>query len=165
MTLSEFTPIADLLAAMAVILTVAFLAYEIRASRKQAELSNWRELLQTLVDFKSSTNDLVFADLVERGHQDYAALTPAERRAFGLHLEQGVHIYGNFLKHNNDLPKKLVGLDDACANMFHDLLTTPGGAQWWAETRSAGRFMPATYAVIDEILRKGRRPTAPPLPG
>lgn len=159
MTLAEFAPIADVLAAIGVMVTVGVVAYEMRQTRKQTELSNWRELLVTLTDYKGLTQDAEFADLVERGHADYDALSPADKRRFGMYLEQGVHVYGNFLKHNMDLPEKLEGLDDAVGNYFVDLLGTKGGASWWAHTRGHGHFMPNTYRVIDEILAAGRRAT------
>jgi len=56
-----------------------------------------------------------------------------DRRRYGFCLEQGIHIIGNFLEHNNSLPRKLEGLEDAVTNMFIDVLTTPGGRAWWAE--------------------------------
>lgn len=76
-----------------------------------------------------------------------------------------MHIYGNFLKHNDALPKKLTNLDHAASNMFVDMLTTPGGAAWWVQARDRGLFMPTTYTAVDAILKAGRRPTAPPLVG
>jgi len=159
MSFADIAPFADLLAALGVMVTVAVLAYEMHRTRKQTELSNWRDLLQTLVDYKGLTNNAEFAAFVERAHQDYGALSAADQRRFGMYLEQGIHIYGNFLKHNDSLPRKLEGLDDAVANYFHDMLATPGGAGWYAETRALGHFMPGTYATIDAILAAGRKPT------
>jgi hypothetical protein len=159
MSVADIAPIADLLAALGVMVTVAVLAYELHQTRKQTELSNWRDLLQTLVDYKGLMNAPEFADFVERAHGDYDALSPGEKRRFGMYLEQGIHIYGNFLKHNDSLPRKLEGLDDAVSNYHHDMLTTPGGAAWYAETRSLGHFMPSTYETIDAILAAGRKST------
>lgn len=159
MSFSDIAPVADLLAALGVMITVAVLAYELHQTRKQTELSNWRDLLQTMVEYKGLTMDAEFAEFVDRAHLDYDALTLAEKRRFGMFLEQGIHIYGNFLKHNDSLPRKLEGLDDAVANYYHDMLATPGGAAWYAETRSLGHFMPGTYKTIDAILAAGRKPT------
>ncbi len=159
MDLSSLGDIADIIAALAIVLSLAFVGYELHQNRTQAELSNWREVLQTLVDYKGLTNDAEFAEFVTRAHADHAALTEPEKLRFGLYLEQGVHIFGNFLKHNEALPKKLAGLEEAVGNMFVDMLTTPGGAAWWAETRGRGRFMPSTYRTVDALLAKGRRRT------
>lgn len=149
---SNVSAIADLVAATAIILSLCFVAYELHQTRVQSELSNWREVLQALTDYKAVTNDLAFSEFLVRAHGDYGALSDAERMSFGQYLEQGVHIYGNFLKHNDSLPQKLAGLDDAIMNSVAELLTTPGGAAWWAEAHHRGRFMPSTYTTINALL-------------
>ena len=107
----------QIVTALGVVISMGFLAYELHLTRKQSELTNWRDLLVTLTEYKARTDDLDFAEMVERGHANYADLLPHERRAFAMHLEQGVHIFGNFLKHNDALPRKLEGLDAAAANI------------------------------------------------
>lgn len=154
MSLSNIADIADLIAATAIILSLIFVGYELHLTRKQSELSNWREVLQSLTDYKSVTNDLQFAEFLVRAHRDYHALSEAEKTSFGLYLEQAVHIFGNFVKHNDSLPRKLVGLDQALTNMFAEMLTTPGGAAWWAEAHERGRFMPDTYKTVDGYLAR-----------
>ncbi len=161
----DLSTLADLVAAAAIVVSLGLVVHEMRQTRRQAELGNWRDLLQTLVDFKAATNDLAFADLVRRGHADYGGLTETEKLAFGLYLEQGVHVLGNFVKHNDALPSRLKGLDLAIVNLFHDLLATPGGAAWWAEARQAGRFMPETYVVTEALLEKRRANGGRPLTG
>ncbi len=160
MTLSVLADFADILAALAIIVSLIFVAYELHQNRTQAELSNWRELLQTLVDYKGLTHDPEFAAFITRAQADYDALSATDRMRYGFYLEQGIHIIGNFLKHNNSLPRKLEGLEDAVTNMFVDLLTTPGGRAWWAEAHEKGRFMPSTYKTVDAHLSKGRVRTA-----
>lgn len=157
MTLSTIADIADLIAAAAIFVSLLFVGYELRMTRKQTELSNWREVLQALTNYKAATNDIEFAGFLVRAHQGYDALSEAEKLSFGLFLEQGVHILGNFLKHNDSLPRKLVGLEKAIANTCAEMLTTPGGAAWWTESHLRGRFMPDTYRIVDELLERHRR--------
>ena len=157
MELSVIAQIADFITAIAVVVSLVFVGYELHMTRKQSELSNWREVLQAFTDYKAVTNDIEFAAFIVRAHEDYNALSPAEKMSFGLYLEQGVHIMGNFLKHNDALPRKLVGLEKAVANTFAEMLTTPGGSAWWAEAHERGRFMEATYNVIDELLELYKR--------
>ncbi|NKX44173.1 hypothetical protein [Roseicyclus persicicus] len=152
--LGQIADIASLLAALGVFASVAVLAYELRQTRHQAELSNWRDVLQTLTDYKARTQDPQLAGILVRGHADYGSLGPADAITFGMYLEQGVHIYGNFLKHNDALSVKLVGLEGAIANHFHEMLTTPGGAAWWAEAQARKRFMPGTYEVTNALLAR-----------
>ncbi len=160
MNMSDVADIADLIAALAIVVTLLFVGYEVHMTRKQSELSNWREVLHSLTDYKAATNDVEFAALLIRGHEDYHALTPAEKTSFGLYLEQGIHILGNFLKHNDSLPRKLVGLEEAITNIYSEMLTTPGGAAWWAEAHRRGRFMKDTYNTVDRLLERGARQQA-----
>lgn len=160
MSLSLLANLADVIAAVAIVLSLIFVGYELQQNRTQAELANWRELLETLVDYKGLTHDPAFAEFVTRAHADYDALSDTDKLRFGLYLEQGVHIFGNFLKHNDALPRKLEGLDDAVTNLFIDMLTTPGGSTWWAEAHDRGRFMPSTYRIVDAHLARGRVRTA-----
>lgn len=152
MDLGRIADIADLLAAAGVIVSLGFLAYELRMNRKLAELSNWRELLAALSDYKGLTHDLEFSDLIERGNRDYSALTPSEQRSYGLYLEQGIHIMGNFLKHNDTMPQKLTGIDGAIHSLLRDLLCHPGGLAWWEQSKPKRRFMPQTYVIVDKVI-------------
>lgn len=154
MNLSDLASIADIIAAVAIVFSLIFVGYELHLTRKQSELSNWRDVLAELTAYKSVTNDPEFADFLIRAHQDYETLSAAEQMRFGLFLEQGVHIYGNFLKHNDSLPRKLAGLELAILNSLAEALTTPGGAAWWAEAHMRGRFMPDTYATVDGLLAR-----------
>ena len=154
MDLSSIADIADLVAALAIVGSLLFVGYEVHMTRKQSELSNWREVLQAFTDYKAATNNIDFAELLVRGHEDYEAFTPAEKMSFGLYLEQGIHICGNFLKHNDALSRKLVGLEEAIMNTLADMLTTPGGAAWWAEAHERGRFMKGTYRTVDRLLKR-----------
>jgi hypothetical protein len=70
-------------------------------------LSNWRALLQTLVDYKGLTHDPDFAAFIPRAGRLRRPQRHGPKMRFGLYLEQGIHIIGNFLKHNNSLPRKL----------------------------------------------------------
>jgi hypothetical protein len=145
--------IADTVAAAAIVLSLCFVAWELHQTRVQSELSNWREILASLTEFKAITNDLGYAEFLARAHADYHALSDAEKLSFGKYCEQGVHIFGNFLKHNESLPRKLAGLDQAVGVHFAELLTTPGGAAWWEEAQERGIFMPGTYVVTNQLLK------------
>lgn len=149
--LSELSVLAEIVAAAAVVLSLVFVGLQIRETNRQARLTNWRGLLDALRAFKGLTNDLSFAEMVERGHRDFGALESHEQRAFGLYLEQGIHVLGNFGKHRGRNPPGYKGLDAAIEANLRDLVTTPGARAWWAETRGRKRLMAATAARIDKL--------------
>lgn len=153
--------ILETVATAAIVVSLLFLAFEQRRTRQQAELANWRDVLQALTDYKGRAADPALAALLVRGHSDYHALAPAERLAFDMYMEQGIHIIGNFLKHNEALPRKLRGLEEALVNTVHEMLTTPGGAEWWQEAQERGRFMAQTYTVMNDLLARRARTGTP----
>lgn len=152
MTLAQIADYADLIAALGVMLSILFVAYEMHQSNREAKLSNWRQLLSSLSQYKGLTQDMALSELIERGHADYHALTGPEKRTYGNYLEQGIHIIGNFSKHSGTIPGELKGLEGAIDNSLRDLLNHPGALTWWEEGRPKGKFMPQTYRNIDRIL-------------
>jgi hypothetical protein len=161
--LTFLADIADLLAAAGVIASLLFLAVQLRDQNRETRLKNWRELQVSLTQFKAVTNDLAMADLVARGQEDFDALSPGEKLAFGLYLEQGIHIIGNFDKHLGTVPKQFEHLNYAVHNTMLDLLSSPGARAWWKESKPRGRFLPSTAALIDKLQDAGARPVGPHL--
>jgi len=161
--LPTLAAIADLVAAAGVIGSLLFLAIQLREQNRETGLSNWRALLVTLTNFKAATNDPALADLVVRGNADFHGLSPAERMSYGLYLEQGIHIIGNFQKHSGTVPRMMQDLHLAVHNLMLDLLAHPGARDWWADSKPKGRFMPATVTTIETALAEGARPIGPHL--
>ncbi len=161
--LPTLAALADLVAAAGVIGSLMFLAFQLREQNRETGLNNWRELLVTLTNFKAATNDPELADLVVRGNADYLALGPAEQMTYGLYLEQGIHIIGNFEKHSGTVPRMMKDLDFAVQNLMLDLLNHPGARAWWAQSKPKGRFMPLTVRTIEAAQAEGRAPVGPHL--
>ena len=153
MNLSQIADFADLIAALGVVASLLFLAFELRLSNREKRFANWRQLLDSLREFKAVTNDVTFSDLIERGNSDYHGLSNAERRSYGQYLEQGVHVLGNFSKHRGAFPVELAGLQKAVNCTMIDLLNTTGGRQWYKHYKPQGKLMPATFDIIDDMLR------------
>ena len=161
--LTVLADIADLLAAAGVIGSLIFLGLQLREQNRETGLNNWRELLVTLTDFKGITNDPYMADLVVRGHENYHALSQTEQLSYGLYLEQGIHIIGNFEKHSGTVPSQMKDLHFPVRNLMLDHIGTPGARAWWKESKPLGRFLPATVEMIDRLQAPGQRPQGPHL--
>lgn len=161
--LPTLAAIADLVAAAGVIGSLLFLAFQLREQNRETGLNNWRELLETLTDYKGITNEAYMADLIVRGHSDFHGLSPSEQLSFGLYMEQGIHIIGNFEKHSGTVPRQMKDLHFAVHNLMLDHLDSPGARAWWVLSKPKGRFMPATAARIDGILSSDQSPIGPHL--
>ena len=152
MTLSQMADIADLIAALGVIGSILFLAFELRHSNEETRMANWRQLLDSIREFKAITNDVSFSELIERGNTSYESLSAAEKRSYGQYLEQGIHVIGNFTKHRGGIPKQFSGLQDAVSKSLLDLLESEGARQWYQESKPKGKLMAETYRTIDGLL-------------
>ncbi|MXQ07031.1 hypothetical protein GQ651_04135 [Alphaproteobacteria bacterium GH1-50] len=157
MTLSLLANIADLLAALGVIGSLLFLAFELRRSNRDTRQANWRALLDSYRSFKALTNDLAYAEFILRARNDWPDLSPAEKLSFEHYQEQGIHVMGNFFKHASTMPEDLIGLTEAVEVCMVDHLTGAGARAWYADNRARGRLMPATYRNIDDILARADR--------
>ncbi len=88
MTLTELADLADVLAALGVIASLIFVAFEIRKNTTQSRLANWGSLVDRYNEVYSQTDDIQVANLVAKGRKDYHALSEGERISFGHYLEQ-----------------------------------------------------------------------------
>jgi len=158
MSLNQLADIADLIAALGVIGSLLFLAFELRLSNKETRMANWRQLLDSFREYKAVTNDVAFSELIERGNNSFNNLNAAEQRSYGQYLEQGIHVIGNFSKHRGGIPAELQGLQLAVSNSLVDLLNTQGGRQWYDAYKPKGKLMPETFRIIDAMFEKSSDP-------
>ena len=124
--------LAQIVAALAVVISVAYLAQQIKAQTRESRLNATRELAQdfrNLVAEVSGDEDL-FA-LFRRSMNDYDSLDEEERarihmyfysRLFGLHEQ--VHLH---LRHKNIDTMFL----ESIQNRFSELIQIEGFRSWW----------------------------------
>jgi hypothetical protein len=140
MILSVLADFADIIAALAIILSLIFVGYELHQNRTQAELQTGARFLTPW-----STTRADPRPVLRRVHHPRACrLWRAQRHGpmrFGLYLEQGIHIFGNFLKHNNSLPRKLEGLEDAVTNHVRRYADNTRRKRMVGRSADPGRFM------------------------
>ena len=124
--------IAQIIGALAVVVSLVYLAQQIRAQTRESRLNATRELAQ---DFRNlvaevSSNEDLFA-LFRRSMNDYEGLSEEERarihmyfysRIFGLHEQ--VHLH---LMHKNIDTLFL----ESIQNRFSELIQTQGFKAWW----------------------------------
>lgn len=124
--------VAQIIGALAVVISLIYLAQQIRAQTRESRLNATRELAQ---DFRNlvaevSADEELFA-LFRRSLSDYDNLSEEERarihmffysRIFGLHEQ--VHLH---LKHKNIDTLFL----ESVQNRFAELIQTEGFKAWW----------------------------------
>ena len=154
MTLSAIADLSQIVASLGVIVSLVFVALELRKNTAQTRLSNYSDLVNRYNAVYAITNDIGMAELIVRGRQSYAALSDAERLSFGGYLEQicianeSSLVYDDSIVHQRGLSSSLW----AKHIRFH--LGFPGAREWFDEFEQQRGFptnyMKAIHAVLDK---------------
>jgi len=150
--------IGELASALVVLITLIYLAIQIRESNKLARSSS---LLAVLDGF--SNNDISqgfqhpeLMDISIRGYQDWNSLPLADKSRFdGLMTQKMLHLQKIIVHHKNGL------IDDGNYNAWlahtAGMMKTPGGQQWLKHARNI--MAPDIISEIDRFL--ANNPDAP----
>jgi hypothetical protein len=140
-------------AAVGVIASLIFVAFEVRKNTAQTRQANWGNAADRFNAVYSQTDDIELAELIVKGRQSYQDLSEAEKLSFGHYLEQlciaieALLVHGESLAHgrkaNMDLAKKHLA--------FH--LGFPGARQWYDEFDHQRGYPPAMREFIREAIQ------------
>jgi len=154
MTLSQVAGWADLLSAFGIIVTLAFLVYEMRQNGHQTRLLNWNATLRALREHKLRTDDPYVADVVYRGRADFAALTGPEQMTFSYWMEawcqamEGLMLANAASIHQHDMMLR------AALGNFDAMFKHPGCRTWWRQSGLADRWPRPLVEVITSAVDK-----------
>ena len=123
--------VADLVGVVLVVVSLAYLAMQIRQSNKMALAESERELLENWANAISGIAvDDRTTDIFHRGMDDFHSLSNVEKTRFSVIMQRLVNTYISALRMDS---KSLVGSDEVA--IFGDIclamILTPGGRQWW----------------------------------
>jgi len=156
MNLSALSEVSQIVASLGVIVSLVFVALELRKNTAQSKLSNYSDLVNRYISVYAITNDIGMSELVTRGRQSYASLSDAEKLSFGHYLEQicianeSSLIYDDSVVHKRGLSSTL------WAKHIRYHLSFPGAREWFEEFEQQRGF-PLTYSsAIHSVLATDR---------
>jgi len=158
MTLSELSEVSQVVASLGVIVSLVFVALELRKNTAQSKLSNYSDLINRYITVYAITNDADMSELIVRGRQSYMALSEAEKLSFGHYLEQicaaneSSLIYDDSVVHQKGLSSTL------WAKHIRYHLGFPGAREWFEEFEQQRGFPPTYMSAIHSVLA-GDRPS------
>ncbi len=153
MTLQDLGNIGEFVGAVGVVVTLVYLAVQIRRNTISVRASTFQEAVRdvaTLSDLLATDAEL--ARIWSSGLRDFAALKPEERVRFAAYM------LGMFRRLENVLYQTQHGaLDpaywDGQLSSMQDTLSQPGVAAWWA--RAQGLFSPSFREYVERGLTSG----------
>jgi len=144
--------IADVAGVVLVIVSLVYLAVQVRQGNQMALAESERELLENWANAVSGlTKDDRTADIFMRGLEEFEALTNLEKTRFSVLMQRMINTYISALRMDQ---KSLV--DSKEVNIFSDIclsfLLTPGGRQWWQQM---GPYFTVQKEFDERIEREG----------
>ena len=133
MTIQDLGSIGELIAAVATILTLFYLALQIRASTKVARLEAVRSTTASSQAHSIAiAQDPALAELFLKGLGRYPNLEPVDATRFTFLMSS---IFGSLVAAYKEVDLGLSSDTDVdyVAKTIHRLLRTPGGASWFEE--------------------------------
>ena len=150
MTITELGALGEFVGAIAVVVTLVYLAMQIKQNTAALKLSTARDTTADLADINlMPAEHAEFAELFLRGVQDYEALDGAEKlRLFG-YFHKFCRTYENV--HYQYMHNALEGdLYQGITNQFMALMSMPGARVYWQQRKSW--YNPGFQAYVDGQL-------------
>ena len=85
--------IGEVVGALAVVISLVYLAVQIRAQNKESRVSGMHEILAAFRDSIGATSNLEFADIFIRGNADFDSLSDAEKYVLIAGLQRILRVW------------------------------------------------------------------------
>jgi len=127
--------IADLVGAAGVVVTLVYLAAQIRQNTISTRTSSYQAVVEALSDWSRSCGlDPTVAGLLNTGQRDLAALPPEQRAQFAFLQVSLFRNYENiFYQHEHGAIDEIVW--EGWSVRMRRSFATPGVRTWWAQDR------------------------------
>jgi hypothetical protein len=151
MTLEDLGNFGEFLGAIGVIVSVLYLAIQIRQNTRSVRSSAYQSVVSSSVQMAAAyANDESLAELWPKGAREYSTLSEPERFRFGLFAYSVFRSYENlFFQYKQGAVEP--DLWQGFRNMLVRDLKTPGLVTWWESQRNI--FSSAFQRYVDELRR------------
>ena len=144
--------LGDFIGGIAVIATLAYLAFQMRQNTETVRANSVRELTESILSATAALIEAANADVYLRGAQSYSSLTVEERFRFGL-------LVGMFLARlDTVLEYRQRGMVDDEYVVFHAdairiIFTNPGVREWWNSRSDFGTARVNSWLKENAVLQ------------
>ncbi len=135
MTIQDLGSIGEFVAAIATVVTLAYLAVQIRQNTKQARLTAMRELVASVQDGFAPLYNPGYARVFRLGRHHPDQLDKEEQAAFHMLLDRQMYNFQN-LVYQYESGSVDEEIFQSTLSTFRRMLSTAGGAAWWREHSS-----------------------------
>lgn len=159
MTIQDLGSIGELIAAIATIVTLVYLALQLRANTKATQASNWHEITRDYVRFNERLLDSKAGQIWRQGIKQYPNLAVDENEIFkSLMANQALQFQAIFAQYQSRLLEHETYI--AYLKYFCSLVAQDGGRYWW-ESAARPIFVGSMVRAVDAHLETGDYPGLP----
>lgn len=156
MTIQDLGSIGELIAALATVVTLVYLAMQLRANTKATQASNWHEITRDYVRANEVLLDPQLGQIWRQGLKQFPNLEAGKNEIFAsLMANQALQFQAIFAQHQS----RLLGDDTYLAYLkyFCSLVAQQGGQHWW-ETSARPVFVGSMVRAVDAQIATGDYP-------
>ena len=152
MSLEQYSYLAEIIASIAVVASLLFVALEIRKNTRESELANYGSVVDRYMAVYRRTDNIELANLVAKGRESYSDLSEGEKISFGHYLEQmcianeGILVLSEELNTDRDANLALFRKHIR----YH--LGFVGSREWYDEFEKVRGFPPQFAASIRDAI-------------
>ncbi len=144
--------LGDFIGGIAVIATLAYLAFQMRQNTETVRANSVRELTESILSATAALIEAENADVYLRGAQSYSSLTVEERFRFGLLVGMFVARLDTVLEYRQR------GMVDDEYVVFHAdairiIFTNPGVREWWNSRSDLGTARVKSWLKENAVLQ------------
>ncbi len=125
--------IAEILGAIGVILSLAYLSVQIRSNTKQLRFSANQSVAESLDRAADPIYTEPCLSIWQKGHNSIDDLTEAERMVFNLLMARQAHNFSNMIDAQNSNVIDRGRREERYRQFYANLFGTPGGIRWLEE--------------------------------
>ena len=152
MTLSAFANLAEIIGSLGVILSLIFVALELRKNTAQSRLANYGDMVNRFMSVFSMTNDPELAKLVVKGRNSYVNLADDEKISFGYYLENVCIAFEGLLHYDRAVVHRAGDSRGMFDRHIRYQLGFPGAREWFDWFERERGFPPTLMKAIHEAL-------------
>jgi len=146
--------IAEVIGAVAVVISVVYLAAQIHRQTEQSRLAATREIAAQWNDILNHViEDEAFADLYLRGVQDYESLPNRERLRVSFIFQRIMRLLEQQILHIEKGHLELV-IFDSMNRAIYEWLTFPGTQKWWEMSKEL--FEEGFQTKVDKLIAEAK---------
>lgn len=157
MTLDDLVKIGELVSALVVLVSLIYVAVQLRSNNQIAQTSGHRDIIAQFNDWYKEMEDPSLVKIIVRGARDFDELSFEDKLRFDTYIHRFMHMVEQSI---------YMGRDHYIPRGFYDAFirgalafTSYGAAKWWSQAQLT--FSPDLTTIVETARQE--TPDTPPI--